>query len=689
MKDFIQRLQAAIRKAFGEEKKPSEIQTDEEKLKLAKTYKDMWKSDLDKDFEAYQETKEKAKAYDSALSLISSEEDKKSTDDGTEGASKKEDGQKDDGSAGTSSKEDGQKEDGGQNQGNQVDLKEYIEKSEQEKKDLKAKLEKLEQQVEPDETGEKKVKIGASGFRHSNTHLFGIEHSMFSRDKRWNEIMANPRVAQTSDPDEDKDFKSFQDEVRSYGKGLSRRMQQLHSEGRLNLTKEGALNVDYSDLTNADLGDQFVVRRQDALIARILMLPDVTDIFPRRYGVQDKELITNAFLGDFSQPYQSGEVWKGSIDLQPEMGHVDDAMFKTLFESMKWLERRYIGYLNQEGSDPVKWTMIEWTILRIAEKLKNEQRIRRIIGIGVEPISGTAYHYLHGSTGVIYTLIRYINQFKLNPFDDAGLSSYDNASTNFVDAVIAFKDKLAETLEFFDESQYEMLLNAKHRHWYKDQYRSKYGTDNDFTQIIDSRVPDSEMPIRWVPNMGNLKFIIVQEPGNIQLLENLPGEMFDIKFQQDMENVKSWSVWKEGVSAAFVGKKFTSRSALESDNYKNQRIFMNKPVKELDADDTTPDVSDNFWIQTVANDNDTDITDLDNKQEGKAYIIECGSTTKASTVTASDLFSEITDDWTPTDVGDYLMVIWDDNDSKFYELERMVGGTRTVNTDRQPTLASA
>jgi hypothetical protein len=282
-----------------------------------------------------------------------------------------------------------------------------------------------------------------------------------------------------------------------------------------------------------------------------------------------------------------------------------------------------------------------------------------------------------------------MNEFKLNPFDDAGLSAYDNTSTNFVDAVIAFKDKLAEVLEDFDETQFEMLLNKKHMHWFKDQYRSKYGTDNDFNTIVTDRVPDSEMPIKWVPAMGDMKFIIVQTPGNLQLLENLPGEMFNIKFQEDMESVKAWSVWKEGVSAEFVGKKFTSKSALDANNYENQMIFVNKPAKSLSADDTTPDVSDNFWVVTAANSGATEITDLDNKKEGKAYIVEIGDTANASNITQSGLFSEITAAWTPTAVGDYIMVIWDSTASKFYELERMVGGTRTVNTAKQPNLPSA
>jgi hypothetical protein len=682
MKTFKERLQAAIKKVFGEDKKPSEIKTEEDKQKMAEAYKEMWNTELDEDFEKFQETKQKAEKYDNALGLLAEEESEEegAQAEGAEGGAQNNNQEPEGGDQKANKKEPGKT----------VDLNARIEEMQKENKKLKEQNEKLSQETEEDKPEEKTLKIGILGGSHSDTHLFGgvVEHSMFSLDKRWNKIMKNPAVAKTSEPDEDT-HEAFQKEVKQYGAKIAQRMQTLQSEGRLNLNKEGALNVDYTNLSNADLGDQFVVRRQDALIARILALPSLSGIFPKRYGIQDKDLITNAFFGEFSQPYQTGKVFKGDMELQPEMGHVDDVMMKTQFGPMKWIERRYIGYLNQEGSDPVKWTMIEWTILQIAEKLTKEQIQRRIRGIFVKPIADTAYHHLHGSTGVIYTLIRYMNEYKLKPFDDAGLSSYDDTSTNMVDAVIAYKNKMATVIEDFIEGDWELLLNAKHRHWYRDQYRSKYGTDNDFNSIIDATVPDSDMKIRWVPAMGDLKFMIAQPAGNIQLLENLPGEMFNIKFQQDMEDVNAWSVWKEGVSAAHVGKKFTSKANLDANNFEGQMLFMNKPAKALSADDTTPDVSDNFWVVTAANGGATAITDLDNKKEGKAYIIEIGSATNASNIAKSGLFSEITAAWDPDTVGDYIMVIWDDTDSKFYELERRESGSRTVNTAKQPNLASA
>ncbi len=83
------------------------------------------------------------------------------------------------------------------------------------------------------------------------------------------------------------------------------------------------------------------------------------------------------------------------MKLENEMGHVDDAMIKLKFGPMKELERMYIGYLNKEGSDPIKWSMIEFCILNSLETAQVEQNKRRMRGIYVKPETGVAGSYLH------------------------------------------------------------------------------------------------------------------------------------------------------------------------------------------------------------------------------------------------------------------------------------------------------
>jgi hypothetical protein len=286
----------------------------------------------------------------------------------------------------------------------------------------------------------------------------------------------------------------------------------------------------------------------------------------------------------------------------------------------------------------------------------------------------------------VYSLLRYIHENKLQTFTDAGLASYDNTGTNMVDAVIAFYEKLKESVTNFQEGQYKLYLNANHRFWYKSQVRSKYGLQTDFTGPIDTLVPDTSMAIEWVPNMGQLKIMFASKPGNFQMLENLPGEMFNIQFQPDMESFKCWSVWKEGCSASFVGKKFTTPALLLANLYALQEVFMNKPATTLADGATTADATENFWFVTQSNTGATALTDFTGAKAGVAYILENGHTTNDTTIAKAGNFDQITAAYTPTTVGDYLMVVYDETASKFFELERCVGGTRTINETKQPNI---
>ena len=260
---------------------------------------------------------------------------------------------------------------------------------------------------------------------------------LFDMKKRWNIIANNPDYATLHVADEDSDGVSFRNEVRNYGKSLAARYAFLKKNNLLIPEKlTSGFTNDFSELKDAGLGDQYVVMRQDALIARIIVLQNVYDLYPRRYGVQDRELMTNAFFTEVSQAYQTGEVWKGSMDLQPEMGYVDDAMAKVKFGPLKEIERKYIGYLNTDGSDPIKWGMIEWQLLQIYTQMVSEQNRRRIRGCYVKPEAGKPGSYLNSSTGLIYTLVRYMHENTLLPHSDTTYNDY--TETTFLDAVIEF-----------------------------------------------------------------------------------------------------------------------------------------------------------------------------------------------------------------------------------------------------------
>lgn len=531
---------------------------------------------------------------------------------------------------------------------------------------------------------------GYNGPADTTRFLFGIENSMFSMDHRWNKITAQPSYSAANPVDEETDGPAFRKAVLEYSRSLKQRFNYLHQNNYLNQVQalsEGKFATDYSGVKSVPGGDNFIVLRQDALIARVLMKRDVTQYFPVRYGIQDSDLVFNAYFSEVSQAYQPGEVWKGGAEIQPERGYVDDAMIKLSFGQMKELERIYIAYLNKEGSDPIKWSMIEFFILNTLETAQVEQNKRRIRGMYVKPEAGKPGSYLNTGTGILYTLIRYSHENKLLLNDDAAYRSY--TQDDMLDAVLEFySDVQSQCSEDMELDNMCIYLNKTHQPWYLKNVRAKYGKDIDFSgpDSYKYKLPDTEMRIIWLPYLGQLPLMFIHEPGNLQFLEYVPGEMLNFKLKEDMELVKGWSVWKEGCSAAFVGKNFDSAAALKANNFVWQQIFMNKPCVSLADDATTCDATKGFWFETIQNTTASKkITDITNARAGVVYIIECGHTTQPQSIDKSGKFADITAEWTPTAVGDYIMVVMN-SEKNFLELERCVGGKRTINSALQPNV---
>lgn len=556
--------------------------------------------------------------------------------------------------------------------------------------ELAENMQKMAQSTAPDKPAAHVTapSIPINGFESNDSYLFGIEHALFDMKKRWNKITANPALASASEPDEESDGKAFRKESMAFAKSLQQRYKYHQSRNELGDVKalaSGQFATNYNGVDNAGLGDQFVILRQDALIARILELRNLTEYFPVRYGVQDRDVLFNAFFDEVSQGYQPGEIYKGGMQLENEMGYVDDAMIKVQFGPMKEIERKYIAYLNKEGSDPIKWSMIEFCLLNLLKKAQDEQNQRRMRGIYVKPEEDQPSSYLNAGTGIWYTLLRYIHDYSIKPFASKSYNTYTSA--NMLDAVKEFiTDVKTHLTEGMTLDKHVLYLNENHIDWWLANCRETYGKDLDFTgpDGYKNRVPDSTIQIKWLPYEGKSCWMFMDVPGNIQFVEYLPGEMFAVKMEEQMEMVRAWSTWKEGCGAAFTGRKFETKADMDDNDYEFQQIFTNLPAAIIGA---SVDASSGFWHITDAATTATAIDDIAKAKAGVAYCIEIGEgdTKHQLTIAKSDKFANITATWTPTQVGDYIMVILG-KDGKFRELERRVGGKRTINKAVQPNV---
>lgn len=527
-------------------------------------------------------------------------------------------------------------------------------------KDTVAKLGAASQGDTPQDTVNRSLK--ASG-PHTRDFAFGIQHPMFASNKRYNRIAIDHAIIGQAD---ESDRQTLMADACSYAKSLTTRFKAHFENGTLQDVIKGT--VDYTAVnSDTEIGTRQFNIRQDALIARIVKLPGLDNLFGKISNIQSGDVVTNAIFGETSQAYQSGRVFKGNVSFKPEKAIVDKVMTKLQFEDMSELEKTYLNYLNTSGSDPVKWSLIEWIILQLATQINNERNQRAILGHYVAPQKGKAGETMFGSTGVVHRLIQLYEEKKVLPFFGDDLSHYSQDDIGNV--LILFAEQLAERRP--DSAQFVIYVNARHRPWFSAWYKNTYGTNTDFNGVLDV-VPDYNIPIRWVPNMGNLQLIFATIPGNINLLENVPGEEYKMMFQRDLEEVLAYSYWKEGVGVAYAGVQKDTIEDLKASDAMEQMVFMNWPVKTLEADATVIalDKSSGILFVTAENSKATALTDITGAKEGIVYRIECGSTTNATTIAKSGKFAEIQSAWNPAKVGEFIKVYFRKDEDKFYEVAR-------------------
>jgi hypothetical protein len=626
----------------------------------------------EKEAEENEENAKKAAAHDAALQLLNQTTEKPNGEvpagGSVEGAEKHQDLEK----------------------GMRV-ITEKVSSLEKENKQMRVVFEKVNN--ENVETVEVVLNATGAGMKHSETHLYSVKDPIFAIENRWNQLFLNANAIHGMGDADESVVDSFNKQANGFAAKVANGIRMLHAAGQLNpeLLRSSS-NPDLTALTNAGLGDQFVQFRTRELLARVFELPDIFGIFPKRSGIQDRDLITNAFVGELTQAWQDSETsLKGSVSLDPELGYVDDAMILSKFGSFKELERKYIGYLNTNGSDPVKWSMIEWSLLMYMMQARKEQMERYIRGIYLKPVAGTAGHKLNASTGIVNRILLYNIERKLRVDEDATMNTYDSTGTVFIDTLIEFGNWLIENVcpLGINQSDIKLYANDNHKQWFKTGYRSKYALHGDFTGTETAKIPDTEIGIIWVPNMAGLKMFWATTPGNMQCLENIPGEMNKFYLERRLNNVYAQATWKEGTSAAFAGLKTDTEANLADRAWDKQMIWYPKPYTALLADATTADAAAGFWFKTIANTAPTAITTISNKVAGQLYIIECGSLTNATTIAKAGDFSELTAAWTPTAVKDSIGVVWDAGASKFKEIFRKVGGTLAYNSLTSPNAIGA
>lgn len=453
-------------------------------------------------------------------------------------------------------------------------------------------------------------------------------------------------------------------------------------------------SVDYKTLQD-DLGAFYHTRWQDRLQSFLVELPTITKIFPTESGHQDLETLTNLFLGEFSQADNSAhsefdKVTKGSYEFGTETLRMYGVMFVHRFNSLKELEKSWIGYLNREGSDPVKLSFIEYLLVETAKALHNERELRYINGVRKDPdpnVKGSAmeaadgiYEYLRKrvdghidftpNVSTIGKTVYQVKPFKLPKINAANIGEVFYMGTSMVPSVFRDTGKVCLYIPSW-------MLPLYHRY-----NETHYGQNTDYKAGINYVKEFPAVKIVALPNADNHHRIFWTIDGNIRTFDHVSGEMLRFKLEQEDWTVKVWSNWKESIQAEAVGYKYTnpaemdgSRQLVWCNDYDRPDTYFIESEK-----DKNPSALLHTSIVTVANSSVLEISDIENAHVGALIKLKCGADgDNGVTIKKAEKFSLISAAWTPNK-GD-VITLMKRADGKFIEVSRTSAGADSYQFD--------
>lgn len=442
-------------------------------------------------------------------------------------------------------------------------------------------------------------------------------------------------------------------------------------------------SVDYKSLQD-DLGAFYRTRWSDRLQSFLVELPTITKLFPTESGHQDLDTLVNLWLGEFSQPDNSADsdfdkVSKGSYEFGHETLRMYDVMFAHKFKSLKALEKSWIGYLNREGSNPVKLSFIEYLLVETAKALHNERELRWVNGVRKNPnpnVPGKAmeaadglYEYLRkrveghtdftpdgGTTG---NTVYQIKPFELPEITPGNIGEVFYLGTGMIPSV------------FRDTGKMVLYIPSFMLPWYHKYNETHYGQNTDYKAGINYVKEYPSVKIVTIPNADNHHRIFWTIEGNIKTYDHVAGEMLRFTLEQQDWSMKVWSNWKEGIAAEAVGYKYTDKALMDGSR---QLIWCNQYDRPstyfIEADrDANPSALLHCSIVTVANTKVYTITDIADAPMGQVVSLKCGADgDNGVTIKKEGKFELLSADWTP-DRGDIIRLM-KRADGKFVEIER-------------------
>lgn len=484
--------------------------------------------------------------------------------------------------------------------------------------------------------------------------------------------------------DDDKQLGGMQGEMYSLDRPYNKRARaaMLAAKG-YDVKVAAASPQDFSRL-NEDLGAFYRTQWTDRIQSFLVKLPSIFEIFPMQSGYQDLATLVNVFFTEMSQADNTvdsdfNKVQKGSYEFGTETLRMYGVMFAHTFRNLKELEQTWIGYLNREGSNPIKLSFVEFILVEIAKILHNEQQLRLVNGVRVEPDPNVPGKYLEAADGIYEYLRKRIDGYtdftpnggktgktvyQIKPFDLPAITE-GNIGEVFYQGTrqIPAKYRDTGTVVLYVPT---WMLPLYHKY-----NEAHYGQNKDYEKNIYYVKEYPSVKIVPIANADNHHRIFWTIDGNVQTYCQVEGEMYMFSMEQRNWTLEVWSNWKESIQAQAVGYKYLDKAEMDGSRqliWANNEDLPETYFVEMKPD-TNPSALLHSSMETVKNNGLFTITDITDAPIGKVLTLKCGvGGTDGVTIKKSGNFELITADWTPAK-GEQIKLM-KRADGKFIEISR-------------------
>lgn len=464
----------------------------------------------------------------------------------------------------------------------------------------------------------------------------------------------------------------------------------LAMEGR-QLVVNASSAIDYRTL-NEDLGAFYRRPWRERLQSYLSLLPNIESIFELEGGHQHLDTLTSLWLGEFSQPENTvgsdfDKLVKGKVEFGTETLLMYGVSFVFKFTDLKALEKSWIGSLNREGSQAIKWSFIEYILAEVSKKLHNEQQQRYVNGIRKDPDPNVPGRALEAADG-LYEYIRKRIDGHVDLTPNGGVSGKTVYQVKpFVLGRIT-PGNIGEVLyqgtsmipsHLRDRGDIVCYLPSYMIPWYHKYNELHYGVNQDYKPDLMCVKEFPNVKIVAVPNADGHHRVIWTFRGNIKTYCQVKGEMLNFSLEQQDWSLKVWSLWKESIQAEVVGFKYTDRAAMDGTRqlvWANEYDLADDTYVES-APDANPDVTRHGSVITVENSGVFAITDIIGAEVGQTVRVKCGvGGDHGVKIVKAGVFELLTADWVPA-AGEVLTLM-KRADGKFVELSRDVAAATAL-----------